>query len=190
MEKANYTIIWKHFEKGSETGIRFSAKDKFSLPHFVDGVEKDRFEKSLPVSLNVVHLIKGLLVGYFDKPPNTDTSFAKEHCKEILLEQLEIFKSASLADFILDFAAHLREQNGNEASLQALMTGIEIVPDSDNIKYDCALDLFNCIQDNLLDDYLAATQKLAHLVSEIDGTKLTPELAKDLETLKQEVNKK
>ena len=41
-----------------------------------------------------------------------------------------------------------------------------------------------------IEDNISATQKLTHLLSEIDGTKLTPELVEDLETLKQEINKK
>ena len=72
-----YSVIWKHFEKDSEIGTRLQAKGRFSLPYFIDGKEKDDFENKRSVSLNPLHLIKGLLVGYFDQPPGVDSTFAR-----------------------------------------------------------------------------------------------------------------
>ena len=89
----DYSIIWKHFKKESGLGIHLKAASDFSLPYFVDGEDKERFEKKQPLELHELHLLIGLLVGYFDKPPNVDTSFAKEKTKTILLENLEKFRN-------------------------------------------------------------------------------------------------
>lgn len=189
MTKKGYLIIWKHFEKDSDTAVRLKAHDRFSLPYFVDGIDKDNFEHKRPTSLNPLHLIKGLLVGYFDQPPEVDTTFAKQKTKQILTEHLTSFKSGSLEDLILDFAMHLREQHGEEASLQVLMTGVELLPESNSIKYDCSLDLFNCLEDDVLDDRPAGIQKLTALLNEIDTTKINPELLEDYKLMKSEVAK-
>ena len=189
MTKKSYSIIWKHFKKDSDIGVRLKAQDRFSLPYFVDGIDKVNFEKKLPTSLNPLHLIKGLLVGYFDKPSGADTTFAKQKTKKILTDHLEMFKSESLENLILDFAAHLREQNGHEASLQALMTGTELVSDSSNIKYDCSLDLYNCINDDILKDRGSAIQKLIELLNGIDTSKINHELLDDYKLMKSDVEK-
>jgi|GEM_PF-2314305 len=189
MTDKSYSIIWKHFEKDSEIGVRLKAQDGFGLPYFVDGIDKENFEKKLPVSLNPLHMILGLLVGYFDKPPAVDTAFAKEKVKQILMEHLETFKSKSLEDMILDFAAHLREQHGQEASLQALMTGVELVPESNNIKYDGALDLYSCIEDEVIDDKVVGVQKLTQLLDGIDTKTFDPALLDDYKLLKGDVAK-
>jgi hypothetical protein len=183
----NYSIIWKHFNQDSEIGNRLKAQDKFSLPYFIDGVEKENFEKKRSTSLNPMHLIKGLLVGYFDKPPETDTAFAMKKAKQILIENLAIFKSDSLEDMILDFAAHLRHENGHEASLQALMTGVELLPTSHGIKYDGSLDLYSCLEDNILKDRKAGILKLNTLIKSIDTSALDEKLLKDFELLRSDI---
>lgn len=189
MTNKSYSIIWKHFEKDSDTGVRLKAPDKFSLPYFIDGIDKANFENKRPTSLNPLHLIKGLLVGYFDKPPATDTAFSKLKTKQILTENLETFKSKSLEDLILDFAAHLRQQHGHEASLQVLMTGVELMPESDSIKYDGSLDLYSCLEDGILKDSAAGIQKLTELLDGIDTSKLDKALLDDYELLRSDVEK-
>jgi len=189
MPNENYTIIWKHFEKNSGIGTHLKALKKFSLPYFIDGIDKERFENKQPTDLHVVHLIKGLLVGYFDAPPNEDTTFAQQNTKQILAEHLDDFKSGAIEDLILDFAADLRNRNGQEASFQALMAGVEVVPDSSAIKYDCALDLYNCLENDVLKDNKAGEQKLVELLNSIDVSKLNQELRSDYEWLRNEKNR-
>ena len=189
MTNRSYAIIWQQFDKGSDVGLRLKATNEFGLPYFVDGIDKTNFEKKLPVNLNPLHLILGLLVGYFDKPPAVDTAFAKQNTKQILIEHLEAFKTESLEDLILDFAAHLREQHGPEASLQALMTGVELVPDSNNIKYDGALDLYSCMEDGIIQNKAGGTQKLAQLLDGIDAKTLDPALLDDYQSLKRDAEK-
>lgn len=183
---SNYSIIWKHLSKDSEIGARLKAKNDFSLPYFVDGHDKELFENQKPVDLHAIHLLKGLLVGYFDKPPAVDTAFAQQMTKTIIEEHLETFGAATVEDFILDLSYHLRDNNGQEASLQALMAGTEVLSNSSTIKYDCCLDLLNCLDDNVLEERLAGIQKLHQLLAEIKTTELHPDLLDDLKVMKSE----
>lgn len=176
---AQYTIIWKHFKKNSPIGTRLSAKEDFSLPYFLEGEEKKKFEQKEAVELHVLHLVKGLLVGYFDKPPATDTAFAQKHALTIIEEQLNVFQSPSTEALIIDLSNYLRDTHGQQASLQSLMAGTEILPESSVIKYDCSIDLINCIDEGELDDRITAIQKLKILLSKIDTDKINPELAAD-----------
>jgi len=88
---------------------------------------------------------------------------------------------------VLDFAAHLRQQNGSEASLQALMTGTELVPKSNHIKYDCSLDLYNALEDKVIKDREAGVQKLTALLDDIDSDQLDEEIKRDYDVLRSEV---
>ncbi|MEQ8924690.1 MAG: hypothetical protein RLO81_02690 [Fulvivirga sp.] len=182
---ADYKIIWKHFENNSDTGTHLKAKVDFSLPYFIDGEEKIKFENKEPANLNQFHLVKGLLVGYFDKPPETDTRFAQSKAKQIITEQLPAFKSPSLESLILDLSAYLRDTHGQQASLQSLMTGTELVPESSAIKYDCCIDLINCIEDGEIEDRIAGIQKLKILLNKINIKDLTPELVEDYKQMNE-----
>lgn len=185
---SNYSIIWKRFNKTSPTGERLKANNDFSLPYFVDGNDKELFDNQQPVDLHAIHLIRGLLVGYFDKPPKVDTTFAQQMTKTILEEHLEMFGAKTLEDFIIDLSHHLRDNNGQEASLQALMAGTALLPNSSLIKYDCSLDLLNCLDDNVLEERPAGIQKLKELLAAIDPKQIHPDLLSDLEVMKGEAN--
>ena len=175
----NYRIIWKHFDKASSIGKHLVAKENFSLPYFLTDEDLKMFEKKENVNLNSIHLVKGLLVGYFDKPEEVDTNFAKAIAKTIILEQIVTFKAATLENLILDLSAFLRDSYGQIVSLQALMAGIELLPESSAIKYDCCIDLINCIDDNELDDKISAIQKLKLILTSIELNSLNPDLLED-----------
>lgn len=179
-----YSIIWKHFDKNSETGNHLDAGENFSLPYFLDGEEKKLFDnKQHVVTLHSFHLVKGLLIGYFDKPPGIDTSFAKAKAKKIITEQLATFKASSLEDLIIDLSSYLRDTHGQQASLQSLITGIELIPESSTIKYDCCIDLINCIEDQEIEDRISAIQKLKEILSNINPEDLNPDLISDYQEM-------
>jgi hypothetical protein len=179
MSSEKYAVIWKHFDQESEIGKRLEASKDFSLPYFLTEEEKAKFDKKEQVSLNHFHLVMGLLVGYFDKPPRVDTSFAKKKTSTIIQEHLASFKTTSLENLILDLSNFLRDSHGQKVSLQSLMAGVELQPKSSAIKYDACIDLINCIDDNLLEDRIAAIQQLKLFLSKIDAKKLNQDLVGD-----------
>lgn len=183
MDSEKYAVIWKHFEQQSETGKRLKATQDFSLPYFLGEEEKAKFEKKEQVSLNPFHLVMGLLVGYFDQPPGVDTSFAKQQASAIIQEHLPSFKTDSLEHLILDLSNFLRDSQGQKVSLQSLMTGTELLPKSSAIKYDVCIDLIHCIDDNVLEDRMAAVQQLRVQLSKIDKKDLDPELVEDYQKM-------
>ncbi len=179
MNSEKYAVIWKHFDKESALGNRLTATTDFSLPYFLTEEEKTKFDNKEQVSLNPFHMVMGLLVGYFDKPPGIDTSFAKKKATSIIQEHLASFKTNSLENLILDLSNFLRDSHGQKVSLQSLIAGVELIPESSAIKYDACIDLINCIDDNELDDRIAAVQQLKLFLSKIEAKKLNQELVQD-----------
>ncbi|RUA36809.1 MAG: hypothetical protein DSY77_01350 [Bacteroidetes bacterium] len=179
MDSQNHIVIWKHFDQDSALGKRLNAKQDFSLPYFLTSEEKSKFDKKEQLSLNPFHLVMGLLVGYFDKPPETDTTFARNMAKTIIEDNLASFKTDSLENLILDLSNFLRDSHGQTVSLQSLMAGIELIPKSSAIKYDACIDLISCIDDDEIPDRIAAVQQLKLLLSKIDPTTLDKALAND-----------
>ncbi|WKK85580.2 hypothetical protein QYS48_00195 [Marivirga arenosa] len=179
MSSEKYAVIWKHFEQNSDLGKHLKASEDFSLPYFLTAEEKAKFDQKEQVSLNPFHLVMGLLVGYFDQPPGIDTTFAKEKAPAIIQEQLPNFKTTSQENLIIDISNFLRDSHGQKVSLQSLMTGVELLPESSAIKYDACIDLINCIDDDELDDRMAAVQQLKLLLSKIEAKKLNKELVQD-----------
>lgn len=179
MKSEKYAVIWKHFDQESALGKRLNATQDFSLPYFLTAEEKSKFDKKEQVRLNAFHLVMGLLVGYFDKPPNIDTSFVKQKATTIIQENLASFKTNSLENLILDLSNFLRDSHGSKVSLQSLMAGAELIPKSSAIKYDACIDLINCLDNDELDDRIAAVQQLKLLLSKIDPGSLKKALAED-----------
>jgi len=73
-------------------------------------------------------------------------------------------------------------------SLQSLMAGVELLPKSSAIKYDACIDLINCIDDDELEDRIAAIQQLKLTLSKIDVKKLNQELVTDYNKMIQIAN--
>jgi hypothetical protein len=188
MTDKKYSIIWKHFTKESPIGLKLNVNDKFSLPYFIDGIDKEKFESKESLDLGALHLIKGILVAYNDDPPDTDTSIFKSKAKQILNEHLPIIKEESLETLIINFSAYLREKNGQEASLSALLTGTKLVPDSHLVKFDCCLDLYNSLIDNILKERQAAIRQLALLLNDLDVSMFREELSDPLLKMKTWLN--
>ena len=188
MSSDKYAVIWKHFDQESKIGKRLEAIKDFSLPYFLTEEEKAKFEKKEQVSLNPFHLVMGLLVGYFDKPPGVDTSFAKQKAPTIIKEHQARFKTTSFENLILDLSNFLRDSHGQKVSLQSLMAGVELQPKSSAIKYDACIDLINCIDDDELEDRIAAIQQLKLTLSKIDVKKLNQELVTDYNKMIQIAN--
>ncbi|SMG29420.1 hypothetical protein SAMN05661096_01834 [Marivirga sericea] len=179
MNSEKYAVIWKHFNHNSEIGDRLNAEQDFSLPYFLSEEEKAKFDKKEQVSLNPFHLVMGLLVGYFDKPPGIDTRFAKKKAASIIREHLPRFKTNSLENLVLDLSNFLRDSHGQKVSLQSLIAGVELQPSSSAIKYDACIDLIGCIDSDELEDRIAAVQQLKLFLSKIDAKELKQELVPD-----------
>ncbi len=188
MNSEKYAVIWKHFDQASEIGKHLEATKDFSLPYFLSAEEKVSFEKREQVNLNPFHLVMGLLVGYFDKPPGISTDFAKQKASSIIKEHLPSFKTSSLENLILDLSNFLRDSHGSKVSLQSLMAGTELLPKSSAIKYDACIDLITCIDNDLLEDRIAAVQQLKVLLSKIDFKDLDAELMDDYHKMIQIAN--
>ena len=188
MNSEKYAVIWRHFDQESEIGKGLKARQDFSLPYFLSEEEKAKFDRKEQVSLNPFHLVMGLLVGYFDKPPGVDTSFAKQKAAPIIQEHLASFKTTSLENLILDLSNFLRDSHGQKVSLQSLIAGVELLPKSSAIKYDACIDLINCIDDNELEDRMAAVQQLKLFLSKIDPKELNQNLVGDYKKMIQIAN--
>jgi hypothetical protein len=56
-----YSLIWKTFEADSDLGQHLGAEIDFSLPYFVDGTDKENFEKGLLKNFVEIHLLRGFV---------------------------------------------------------------------------------------------------------------------------------
>jgi len=169
-----YSIVWKQYSKDSDLGKHLEVSEDFSLPYFIDGDDKLMFEESNLNELTEIHLLRGILVGYFDEPPMIDTEIFKSVVKTILIDLKEHFKIESIEKLILNMAAFLRKENGDKISFKALLTGTEICPESSQIKFDCCTDLYNQLVRNDFTDKEWGKKKLNVLLNRIDKTKINP----------------
>ena len=69
------------------------------------------------------------------------------------------------------------------------MCWAKLVPESSNIKYDGALDLYSCIEDDVILDKVGGVQKLTQLLDGIDTKTFDPALLEDYKLLKGDVAK-
>ncbi|PWN06474.1 hypothetical protein [Rhodohalobacter mucosus] len=180
-----YSIIWIPFSKDSDVGQRIMDSKDFALPYFVDGNDKQQFEESNPGGLSPVHLLRGILVGYSDEPPIVDTSTFKQKAKVILMDLQNHFDYDSLEDLILNISAFIRQENGDTASFEALLTGTKICPESSKIKFDCCTDLYNLLEREQFHDKEWGKKKLGELLYQIERDKINPTFVSYIDTFKE-----
>jgi len=163
--KKEYSIIWKSFQASSDLGEHLGAEKDFSFPYFIDGDDKEKFEKGALNNLAEIHLLRGLLIGYFDNPPTIDTNYSKKLFHKAI-EDLRIhFDFETTEKLILDIASFIRRENGDYASHIALRTGLEIIPDNSKIRFDLCVDLYNMLERN---DYGHTRQGIKLLKENLD----------------------
>jgi hypothetical protein len=143
-----YSIIWKSFIANSELGKHLGAVEDFSLPYFVDGDDKERFELGTLNNLSELHSLRGLLVGYFDNPPTLDIIYSRTLFKNAIEDLRKYFNFQTTENLILDISSFIRRENGGFASQKALRTGLELMPDSSKIRFDLCVDLYNLLERN------------------------------------------
>jgi hypothetical protein len=184
-----FSIIWKTFKASSEIGEHLGAETDFSFPYFIDGNDKDNFEKGILNNLNEIHLLRGILVGYFDKPPTIDTKYSKELFSKAIEDLRKHFNFETTEQLILDISSFIRVENGDYASHIALMTGLEIIQENSKIRFDLCVDLYNMLERN---DYKNIYQGLIQLndnLEKIDNDKIRPDFVEQLKLFREFINK-
>ena len=186
--KKEYSIIWKPFKSNCELGKHLNAEKDFSLPYFIDGEDKIKFESGSLSNLAEIHLLRGLLVGYFDKPPIIDTDYSKTLFKNAIEDLKLHFDFKTTEKLILDIASFIRRENGDYASHLALRTGLELIPNNSKIRFDLCVDLYNMLERK---DYKQTEQGINLLkenLEKINSEDISPDFIQYLSQFKEFVN--
>jgi hypothetical protein len=170
-----YSIIWKTFNANSELGKYLGAVEDFSLPYFIDGDDKKRFELGTLNNLAELHLLRGLLVGYFDNPPTLDIIYSRTLFRNAIEDLRKHFNFQTTEHLILDISSFIRRENGDFASQTALRTGIELMPDSSKIKFDLCVDLYNLLERNEYKKTEEVINLLKENLAKINTNEIKPE---------------
>jgi hypothetical protein len=180
-----YSLVWKQFSKNSDIGKHLEVSDDSALPYFIDGVDKENFDKRIPFEFNQMHLLRGVIVGYSDHPPTVNMQVFKYVAPMILNDLNEYFKCTSLEELIYEIASHIRKENGDHVSLEALLNGIEICPASSKIKLDCCIDLFNLLERNEFPYKEYGKQKLFEVINLIDKSQINPDFLDTMDEIEE-----
>lgn len=181
----DYSIIWKQFSKTSELGEILEVSEDFALPYFVDGADKLKFEEFRLESLSKFHLLRGILVGYYDQPPILETHIFKLKAKTILMGLQEHFAHDTMENLILNISAFIRNENGDDASFKALLAGCKICPESSKIRFDCCTDLYNLLERDQYYDRKWGKEKLGELLQQIELSEINTDLISQIDTYRE-----
>ncbi len=141
-----YSIIWKSFSANSELGNHLGSKKDFSFPYFIDGKDKIKFEQGALNNLTEIHLLRGLLIGYFDYPPTIDNEYSRTLFLRAIEDLRRHFDFQTIENLIIDISSLIRQENGDIVSHIALRTGLEFLPNSSKIRFDLCVDLYNMLE--------------------------------------------
>jgi len=181
-----YSIIWKQLSKGSVIGKHLNVSEDFALPYFVDGNDKQNFEQSSLDNLSQFHLLRGILMGYFDKPPIfINTHIFKLKTATILEDLQKHFDYDTIENLILNISAYIRKENGVNASFKALLAGSDICPESSKIKFDCCTDLYNLLARDQFHDKGWGKKKLGDLLQQIEISEINTEFISQIDRYRE-----
>jgi len=184
-----YSIIWKTFNANSELGKHLGAIENFSLPYLIDGDDKKRFELGTLNNLAELHLLRGLLVGYFDNPPTLDIIYSRTLFKNAIEDLRKHFDFQTTENLILDISSFIRQENGDFASQTALRTGLELIPDSSKIRFDLCVDLYNLLERNEYKKTEEGINLLKENLAKINSNDIKPEFIGYLTQFQEFINK-
>jgi hypothetical protein len=184
-----YSIIWKTFNANSELGKYLGAVEDFSLPYFIDGDDKKRFELGTLNNLAELHLLRGLLVGYFDNPPTLDIIYSRTLFRNAIEDLRKYYNFQTTENLIIDISSFIRRENGDFASQTALRTGIELMPDSSKIKFDLCVDLYNLLERNEYKKTEEVINLLKENLAKINTNEIKPEFIGFLKHFQEFISK-
>lgn len=187
--KKEYSLIWTTFKAGSDLGQHLGAENDFSLPYFVDGADKENFEKGLLNNFAEIHLLRGLLIGYFDNPPTIDTKYSKTLFPRIIEDLKSHFNFETTEQLILDTVSFIRQENGDKASHVGLMTGLEIIPNNSKIRFDLCVDLYNMLESNEYENIDQGLRLLEDSIEAIDTNEIRPDFIEYINQFKDFIAK-
>lgn len=180
-----YSIIWKSFTANSDLGNHLGATNDFSFPYFIDGDDKIKFEQGTLSNLTEIHLLRGLLIGYFDNPPIIDTDYSRTFLKYVIEDLRRHFDFQTTENLILDISSFIRRENGDIASHIALRTGLEILPNSSKIRFDLCVDLYNMLERKEYKKTEEGINLLKENLEKINIDDIKPEFIEHMKQFKQ-----
>jgi hypothetical protein len=176
-----YSIIWMPFSSNSDLGKHLGTKEDFSLSYFIDGDDKKRFEEGTLDHLSEIHLLRGLLVGYFDNPPTLDIDYSRTLFKYVIEDLRKHFEFQTTEQLVLDVAYFIRQENGDFASQIALRTGLELIPSSSKIRFDLCGDLYNKLERDEYNNTEEGLHLLSENIAKINTNDIRPEFIEHLQ---------
>lgn len=133
-----HSIVWLPFSKGSDIARLAEAAGDIVLPFLVTGEESSKLNRGEEAAMGDFDLLLGLLVEYFTPPPMSATHKIKPYFKDILLSLLKerIIQQGfdSIEQCIMALSSYLKETCGERLSYKVLKAGLEIMPESLEIK--------------------------------------------------------
>ena len=183
-----YSIIWKSFPANSDLGNHLGAKNDFSFPYFIDGNDKIKFEQGTLSNLSEIHLLRGLLIGYFDNPPSIDTDYSRTLFKNAIEDLRRHFDFQTTENLILDISSFIRRENGDIASHIALRTGLELLPNSSKIRFDLCVDLYNMLERKEYKKTEEGINLLKENLEKINTDDIKPDFIEYIKQFKQFIN--
>lgn len=137
------------------------------LPWFIWGDNYDKFKSTNSFECNPEGLLKGILYGMSDTEQLA--AIYSEDDYLIILEKLRLFyEFPNTEAMILLTAYEIRIKNGTLAGLQALKTGMYLLPESSKLKSDYLLSLWEKACENKND--MSIYEEILKLIPKIDLT--------------------
>ena len=183
-----YSLVWKTFLANSNLGKNLGAERDFSLPYFIDGNDKIRFEQGTLYNFAEIHLLRGLLIGYFEEPPQVDINYSRTLFKKVIEDLKKYFDFQTTENLILDISSVIRRENGDFASHIALITGLEFNPESSKIRFDLCVDLFNMLERNEYKKKDVGINLLNENFKKIKAKEIRPDLVEYLKHFQDYIN--
>lgn len=157
-----HSITW--FPFGPEVGFvkAIGSDESLHLPVFLTGKDLDLFKKSGGVNFNPENLVIGILLGLQDNPPTLNL----QEIKPFLIKGLDLlvseYRFKGLEELVLSIAANLRENIDLDSSTTSLVSGLQLLPESDKIRSDLIVTLWATMQaeGSMIDDKLVKIQEI------------------------------
>jgi hypothetical protein len=142
-EYEEYSLVWQECGENSEISKRFFVPGfEGYLPFLLSGQDVESLENKMPVALNEKQLFFGIVLGMNDNAFSNDLLSMQdiEESKKTWRYLLDVlvngFSYNNPEQALLDMAATIRVRNGGFLAEEALLSSVQLMPESSKIKAD------------------------------------------------------
>lgn len=131
-------------------------------------------EEDIHFEVSPALLLRSIMLSYRDDAPSVSMADSRAYMREVLDVLASGFQQPDIETMLLSEAANIRGEYGNATSRHALMTAMELLPQSSEVRSDFILDTWCRIQNGPPENWPTLAESIVEVFPMIEQERVLP----------------